>query len=137
VTRILGLDHGTARVGVALSDESRFLASPKGFIPATPKKQCLEAVAELCRSENVGMIVLGLPKHMNGDEGDSAKAARKFGALAADKTGLPVEFVDERLSTVAADRALSESNVRGRDKRKRVDAAAAAIILQTYLDSQQ
>jgi len=137
VTRILGLDYGTARIGVAFSDESHFLASPRGFVPAKPERKCVDAIAQLCESENVERIVVGLPKHMNGDEGNSAKAARRFASLVSDKTGLPIEFIDERLTTVAADRALSELNLRAPAKRNRVDSAAAAIILQTYLDSNQ
>jgi len=137
VTRILGLDYGTARIGVALSDESHFLASPRGFIPAEPKRKCDDSLAELCATENVERIVVGLPRHMSGEEGDSAKAARKFASRVSERTGLPVEFVDERLTTMAADRALSELNLKTPAKRRRVDSAAAAIILQTYLDSKQ
>ena len=135
--RVLGLDHGAVRVGVALSDEDGFLAFPHGFVDAVPERKCVEEVARLCEARRVGRVIVGLPKHMCGDEGKSAEAARKFGARVADATGLPVEFVDERLSTMAADKALSEANVSGRKKRGRIDAAAAAVILQTYLDSEQ
>ena len=135
--RILGLDHGSVRVGVALSDEDGILAFPHGFLDAVPVAKCVDKVTELCRERGIERIVVGLPKHMCGDEGKSADAARKFGSKVADATGLPVTFIDERLSTMAADKALSEANVRGKKKRGRIDAAAAAVILQTFLDSEQ
>ncbi len=135
--RVLGLDYGSVRIGVAVSDEGGSLAFPHGVVGAVPERKCVGEVARICCEKGVGTIVVGLPKHMCGDEGESAVAARRLGALVADATGIPVKFVDERLSTVAADKALSEANVRGSKKRGRIDAAAAAVILQTYLDSEQ
>jgi putative Holliday junction resolvase len=131
---VLGLDYGTVRIGVALSDFTETIAHPKTFIPATPLSDSLSAISEICLSNNVSRIVVGLPKHMNGDEGDSAAAARKLGAAVAEKTSLPVEYIDERLTTISADNILNECEVKGADKKDKIDSIAAAIILQNYLD---
>lgn len=133
MTRILGLDPGERRIGVALSDPTGTIASPHSVVdrravdPAT-------VVRELCEENDVERIVVGLPTGLSGDEGPSAQAARAFGALVAEATGLPVEYQDERFTTVTAESALLEGGVR-RDKRREVrDKVAAAVILQTYLD---
>ena len=131
---VLGLDYGTVRVGVALSDFSATIAHPKDFIAAEPLSKCLLMIAELCSENDVSQIVLGLPKHMNGDEGVSAVAARKLGAAVAEATSLPVDFIDERLTTLAANRVLTECEVKGPGKKDKIDSVAAAIILQNYLD---
>ncbi len=132
--RIIGLDYGTVRIGVAISDPSAIIAHPKGYIDAEPKKQCIEKIKELCNETEAEQIVIGLPKHMNGDEGDSAKAARIFGAAIAEATNLPIDFLDERLTTVSANNVLTESNMKAPAKKEKIDSIAAAIILQNYLD---
>lgn len=132
--RVLGLDYGTVRVGVALSDPTGFIATPKGFVAAEPKKKFLAEIERICLESQVEKIVVGLPLHMSGEEGESAVAARAMGAAIEEKTRLPVCFIDERMSTMSADKALNEANVKGRKKKEKVDAAAAAIILQNYLD---
>lgn len=131
---VLGLDYGTVRVGVAMSDFSGTIAHPKKFIPAEPLPSCLAEISKICSENDVSTIVIGLPKHMNGDEGVSAAGARKLGAAVADATSLPVDYIDERLTTVAADRVLTECEVKGPGKKDKVDSVAAAIILQNYLD---
>lgn len=132
--RILGLDYGTVRVGVAISDPTGFIATPKGNVSAEPKKDFLAEIQRICLDLGVEKIVIGLPLHMNGDEGESALAARAMGADIKKKLELPVCFMDERMSTMSADKALNEAQVKGRKKKDKVDSAAAAIILQNYLD---
>jgi putative Holliday junction resolvase len=131
---VLGLDYGTVRIGVALSDFSGTIAHPKTFIAAEPLSECLAQIVAICSENDVSTIVLGLPKHMNGDEGVSAIAARKLGAAVAEATSLPVDYIDERLTTLAADKVLTECEVKGPGKKDRIDSVAAAIILQNYLD---
>ncbi|MCK5844842.1 MAG: Holliday junction resolvase RuvX [Victivallales bacterium] len=131
---VLGLDYGTVRIGVALSDFTEIIAHPRKLVLAEPRRDCLEHIFEICVSNDVSRIVVGLPKHMSGDEGDSAVAARKFGAAVADRTSLPVDYIDERLTTVSADNVLNECDVRGVKRKERIDSIAAAIILQNYLD---
>lgn len=132
--RILGLDYGTVRVGVAISDPTGFMASPKGYIPAEPKKDFFLELERICRESEVEKIVVGLPLHMSGEEGESAIAARTLGSEIAEKLKLPVFFIDERMSTLSADKALMEAEITGKKKKEKVDSAAAAIILQNYLD---
>lgn len=131
----MGIDYGTKRVGVALSDELGMIAQPVGFFPATPVEGLLRALAELIRQKGVGLIVVGLPRNMDGTEGPAAAAVRAFAERLTAEFKLPVRFIDERLSTVAAERALVDGGVRRRDRRQKRDAVAAAILLQTYLDS--
>jgi len=133
VTRILGLDPGERRVGVALSDPTGTIASPHSVIDRR-SVELTEAVRSLCEEHDVEQIVVGLPTGLSGVEGPSAKAARTVGTSVADATGLPVEYQDERFTTVTAEAALLEGGVR-REKRRDVrDKVAAAVILQTYLD---
>ena len=132
--RILGLDYGTVRVGVAISDPDAIIAQPKGFILAEPKKNFLAEIEKICSDLKVGKIVIGLPLHMSGEEGESAVAARKLGAAIQNQINIPIMFIDERLSTVSAEKALMEANVKGQKKKEKVDSVAAAIILQNYLD---
>jgi putative Holliday junction resolvase len=135
MTRILGLDYGTARVGVAISDTLQMIASPLDYIPAKEQQACIAAIAELCREREVGRVVVGLPKHMNNTEGESSKAARAFGARIKAATGLSVDFFDERLTTAAAERVLIEADVSRKKRKEKIDSMAAGIILQNYLDA--
>ena len=132
--RVLGLDYGTVRVGVALSDPMGIIAQPKGFLKAESRKNCIAEIEKLCLEFSIEKIVIGLPLHMNGDEGESAIAARALGAAIQQKVEITVCFIDERLSTMSANKALTEGNVKGKKKKDKVDSVAAAIILQTYLD---
>ena len=132
--RIMGLDYGTVRIGVAISDPGGIIAQPKGYLEAVPRKACLENISNTCEELEIGTIVIGLPKHMNGDEGESAKAARALGAEIAEITSLPIDFLDERLTSVSANNFLTEANIKAPGKKEKVDSVAAAIILQNYLD---
>ena len=138
--RILGLDLGARRIGTALSDADGAIAFPHGAIERQDRKKDLASLQALIQEEKVGHIVVGLPVHMDGRVGPEAQAARKFARVLAEATGIPVDVLDERWTTLEAERALRESApTRGRSRRReqsrreRVDALAAAMILGTFL----
>ncbi len=135
--RILAIDYGDARIGLALSDESETLASPLSTYASVSMRKDIDHIAALAKEKNAGRIVLGLPVNMDGTEGERAQKTRSFGTVLARVSGLEVVYKDERLTTVSAERTLIECNVR-REKRKQViDTLSAQIILQSYLDAQQ
>ena len=138
--RILGLDFGTMTVGVAVSDPLMITAQGLEIIrrdrPSKIRKTYARIEELICQYE-VEKIVLGLPKHMNGDEGDRVKETREFGEALERRTGLPVVYWDERLTTVAADKAMIEMEIRREKRREFVDEIAAMFILQGYMDSQR
>ncbi|MCI8459258.1 MAG: Holliday junction resolvase RuvX [Clostridia bacterium] len=135
--RILAIDYGDARIGLALSDESETLASPLSTYASVSMRKDIDHIAALAKEKNAGRIVLGLPVNMDGSEGERAQKTRSFGTVLARVSGLEVVYKDERLTTVSAERTLIECNVR-REKRKQViDTLSAQIILQSYLDAQQ
>lgn len=133
--RILGVDFGRARIGIAVSDELGFLAHPVKTIPAS--RDAAKQIGEIVREKNVERVVIGLPRHMNGSVGEAAGEALVF----AEKLRklLPCEVVtwDERLTTIAANRALRDGGRKTRDSRNVVDQVAAQMILQGYLDGLQ
>ena len=131
-TRTLGLDIGDSRIGVALSDPLGILASPLTIINRTNKEADIKAVIDIARKNEVGRIVTGLPLSMDGSIGRQAEKVRAFVTELCRHTDIPVEFKDERLSTVLAKRIVQ--NVRKTNKGTRYDAVAAALILQGYLD---
>jgi putative Holliday junction resolvase len=132
--RILAIDHGTKRVGLALSDETGTIAQPLQFLPAEPAAKLLDSLKEIVAGRKVEEIVVGIPRNMNGTYGPAAEKAGEFVAALKQAVTVPVHTWDERLTTVQAQRALIETGMR-RDKRKeRVDQTAAAILLQSYLD---
>ena len=128
---ILGVDLGKARTGVAVCDKSELLASPVEVVNEHNRERLLERVAQLAKDRRAEQIVVGLPRNMDGSEGESAQNARAFGA---EKTGLPIDFSDERGTTITAHGFLNETNTRGKRRKATVDAVAATIILQDYLD---
>jgi len=133
--RILGVDFGRARIGIAVSDELGMLAHPVKTIPAS--RDAAKQIDEIAREKNVERVVIGLPRHMNGSVGESAGEALAFaGEL---RKLLPCEVVtwDERLTTMAANRALRDTGRKTRDSRNVVDQVAAQMILQGYLDGLQ
>ena len=131
---ILGVDLGKARTGVAVCDKSELLASPVEVVNEHNRERLLERVAQLAKARRAEQIVVGLPRNMDGSEGESAQNARALGAELAEKTGLPVDFSDERGTTITAHGFLNETNTRGKRRKATVDAVAATIILQDYLD---
>jgi len=133
--RILALDHGTKRIGVALSDETATIAQPLEFIPAEPFAKVLQRIKEIVIEKQVREVVVGLPRNMNGTYGPAAESARKFAATLREALGIPVKTWDERLTTVQANRFLIEAGLRREQRKTKVDQSAAAILLQSYLDA--
>lgn len=134
---ILGVDLGKARTGVAVCDKSEMLASPVEVVYEHNRTRLLERVAAIAKARGAEQIVVGLPRNMDGSEGESAQNAREVGALLEAATGLPVEFVDERGTTITAHGYLNETNTRGKRRKAVVDAVAATVILQNYLDARR
>ena len=132
--RIMGVDYGTARIGIALSDELQMLAHPSETI-AVAKADPLARIAAIAQEKNVERIVVGLPKHMNGSAGVSAEEANGFAEKLKGRVSCEVRTWDERLSTVAAHRALREAGKTTRQTRGYIDQVAAQMLLQGYLDS--
>jgi putative Holliday junction resolvase len=131
--RILGLDLGDVRIGVAITDPGRRVAVPMGTVH-TGAPADLKAIARLVRDHEVTMVVVGHPLKMSGAQGTRARHAEEFVAALRQVLPVPVVLQDERLSTVEAERALREAGAGSRDRRGAVDRSAAAIILQSYLD---
>lgn len=134
--RILGVDFGDARTGLAVSDQSRFLASGIGYVSPGGIEKTAEKVAEIAREQKVTGIVVGLPRNMDGSEGFRAGRCREFAGLLCEKLGhcVPVVPMDERLTTVSASRYLNETNTRGSRRKQVIDTLSAQIILQNALD---
>lgn len=133
--RIMGIDYGTTRIGVALSDELQMLAHPAETIAVAKTADPAARIATLAREKNVERIVVGLPRHMNGSAGASAQEASSFAEKIKALVPCEVRTWDERLSTVAAHRALREAGRSSRQTRGYVDQVAAQMLLQGYLDS--
>lgn len=132
--RILGLDLGTKTLGLALSDVGRSVATAWQTIKRTKFQKDADILLDLCGKENVGGLVLGLPLNMDGSEGPRAQATRAFARNLATRSELPLAFWDERLSTVAAERAMIEADMSRKKRADKIDAAAAAFLLQGALD---
>ena len=133
--RILALDHGTKRIGVAVSDEMKMIATPLEYIEAEPFADFLERLKEIIRAREVELIVIGLPRNMDGSYGPAALKVREFVAVLKDAIVTPIRTWDERLTSVQANRFLIEADVRRSKRKEKVDQTAAAILLQSYLDS--
>ena len=131
--RILGVDFGDTRTGLAVSDISRFLASGIGYVSPGGIDKTAQKVAEVAREQKVGAIVVGLPKNMDGTEGIRAEVCREFADKLREATGIPVSMWDERRTTVEAHNILSEHNYHGKKRKDTVDAVAASLILEGYL----
>lgn len=130
---MLSVDYGDVRTGIAVCDRFEMLASPVTVIEETDKNALAQKIAELVKEKKAEKIVLGLPKNMDGSEGFRAEACRELGTLLTEKTGLPVDFEDERLTTVSAHNALNVTNTRGKKRKAVIDAVSAVIILEDYL----
>jgi putative holliday junction resolvase len=135
--RAAGIDVGRVRVGVAVADELGLLAHPRAPVDGRDPRRAVEALASLAVEEQISTFVVGLPRTLKGEEGPSARRARKFARALGGRTGLPVELFDEWLSTREARARLREQGVSDRDARQRIDSAAAAVVLQAWLDTQR
>lgn len=134
--RVLGVDIGERRVGLALSDPTGSVAQPIAVIDLKrERREAVDAVAEAAGRYGAESIVIGLPRHMNGEEGAGALKARAMADTLEKRLGVAVALWDERLTTVAAHQALRAMGVSGRDRRDKVDKTAAALILQGFLDA--
>ena len=132
---IISVDLGKARTGLAISDKTGFLASPLTMIEEKSPQKILEKTADAVVMNKAELVVVGLPKNMDGSEGDSAKNAREFAKKLTELTGIKTVMQDERGTTITAHGYLSARDVKGKKRKAQVDTVAAAIILQDYLDS--
>lgn len=130
---ILAADLGHARTGLAVCDQGERLASPLKVVQQRNEERLAAEVAAAAKEAGAELIVVGLPRNMDGSEGDSAKFAREMGGKIGEAAGLPVDFLDERGTTVTAHLYLNDTNTRGKKRKAAVDAVAAAIILEDYL----
>lgn len=134
---IMSVDYGDKRTGIAICDKLEMLASPVCVLTEWNAETLADKIVALAKEKRAEIIVLGLPKNMDGSEGFRADACKNLGDLLRVRTEIPVEFWDERLTTVSAHRILSENNVRGKKRKAVVDSVAAEIILQDYIDSRK
>lgn len=132
--RIMGLDIGNNTIGVAVSDLMGMTAQGITTIKRESKKKDIEAIKDIIKEQNVNLIVSGLPKNMNGTVGSQAEKVMKFCELIKEETKLEVEFWDERLTTVSAEKMLISGDVSRKNRKKVIDKLAAVLILQNYLD---
>ncbi len=137
MTRVLGVDYGERRIGLAVSDPSATIAQPlPTLVRRRGKRPPVQAVSDAAREWQVECIVLGLPLTLAGDESDWTRETRAFGEKVGERAGIPVYFLDERLTSVRAQQAVRALGLRrhAREEKGRVDAAAAVLILQAFLD---
>lgn len=133
--KILGVDFGDTRTGLAVSDALGMLANGIGYVNSTWMPKTAELVAEKAKELGVTKLVVGLPINMNGTIGPRAEHAKEFAEMLRELTGLPVEMFDERCSTMAAHQILNLTDTRGKKRKAAVDTLSAQIILQNYLDA--
>lgn len=137
IGRLIGVDYGDVRTGIAVSDVSGLLASGICYLREGGMKNTAVRVAEIAREKGAVGFVIGLPRNMDGSEGFRAETVRAFAALLANESDLPIYWCDERLSTMEAHRLLTMSGTHGKKRKERVDTLSAQIILQDYLDGER
>ena len=133
--RILALDHGTQRIGLAISDELKLIAQPLEFVPAEPFEAFTRRLNEILAGKPCEIILVGLPRNMDGTYGPAAEKVREFVSRLKIAVPIPIRTWDERLTSAQANRVLLQGKVRRADRKQKVDAMAAAILLQSYLDA--
>ena len=131
--KIMGIDYGDARTGVAISDLLCSIVGKTSVVPSRNTDKAVADIVRLARENEVGVIVVGLPKNMDGTEGPRAELCRAFAKRLEEETGLPVAMWDERRTTVEAHNILSQHNYHGQKRKNTVDAVAASLILEGYL----
>jgi putative Holliday junction resolvase len=134
-TRLLGVDYGSVRIGLAISDPDRKFAFPLATYPRGNAEQDAAYFRKVIAEEGIGGLVLGLPVHLNGQEGQAAAAVRTFGRWLGEWTGLPLVYWDERFTTVEAEAALWDAGLTHKKRKQRRDRVAAQMMLQAYLDA--
>lgn len=132
--KTMGIDFGLARIGIALSDDTKFLATPTETYKRKGTEQDIQHLIEIIKAKNVDEIVCGLPMNMAGEEQDIAFKTREFMAKLIEEIDIKIEFVDERLSSLMAEEMLKETERDWKKRKEKLDAVAASIILQDYLD---
>lgn len=133
---IVSVDYGDVRTGIAACDKFQMLASPVTVIKQKDPELLSEEIKKICVEKKAEKIVLGLPKNMDGSEGFRAEACKSFAKILSDKTGLTVDFQDERLTTVSAHNILNATDTRGKKRKAMVDAVSAVLILEDYMRKQ-
>ena len=133
--RVLALDHGTVRIGVAVSDELQMIAQPLEFIPAEPWDAFVDRLRQILAEKPAELILVGMPRNMDGSYGPAAEKVRQFVARLGEAVAVPLRLWDERLTTAQANRLLLQGNVRREKRKQSIDKLAAAILLQSYLDA--
>lgn len=133
--RILALDHGTKRIGVAISDELKLIAQPLEFIPAEPFDTFLGRLKQLVQEKAVELILVGMPRNMDGSYGPATQRVEAFVAALRQSLSVPIKTLDERLTTAQAQRLLLQAGMRRAKRKLATDKMAAAVLLQSYLDS--
>ena len=136
-TRILGIDYGDKRIGLALSDPLGIIASGLGVYGSTTMTKDIDAIAAIAKQNDAKIIVIGLPINMDGTEGERASKTRAFGKNLSKVSGLEVIYKDERLTTISAHKAMTDVGVAKKNQYKSVDTISAQLILQSYLDSKR
>lgn len=131
--RIMGIDYGDARTGVAVSDLLCSIVGTTCVVPSRNREKAVADIVKLAKENDVGKIVVGLPKNMDGTEGPRAELCRQFAQILRQATGLEVDMWDERRTTVEAHNILSQHNYHGKKRKNTVDAVAASLILEGYL----
>jgi putative pre-16S rRNA nuclease len=132
--RILALDHGTKRIGVAISDETKTIAQPLEYIPAEPFADFLARLKKLLVEKEIDLVLIGLPRNMDGGCGPAVQKVEVFAAALRKAVTIPIKTWDERLTSSQANRILIQGKVRRNQRKEKVDKMAAAILLQSYLD---
>lgn len=131
---IIAIDLGKVRTGLAICDQNEFLASPLGTIEEKNRDKLAKEISKIAKEKKAKEIVLGLPKNMDGSEGESALSAREFKILLSEYTDIPIIMRDERVTTISAHNYLNIINIRSKKRKSVIDSVSAVIILQNYLD---
>jgi putative Holliday junction resolvase len=135
--KIMGVDYGDARTGIAISDLMCTIVGSTCVVPSRNTEKAIADIVKLCTDNMVGEIVVGLPKNMDGTEGERSEVVRAFARLLSEYTDIPLDFYDERMTTMVAYRFLGETGTFGKKRKNAVDTLSAEIILQNYIDRER
>ena len=135
--KFLGVDHGTVRIGLAVSDEMGMIATPLAVFRSKSTEDGIGYIISQAEVHDVGMIVVGMPLQLDGSPGQAADAVRKFADRLAGRTEIPIDFWDERMTTAQAERSMISADMTRKSRKKRIDAVAAQMMLQSYLDARR